>query len=104
MSMPPTREAMRIFKLLAIDSNSCAVWRASSRVGERTRIRGSLSPASISFKSGRAKARVFPDPVLACTIRSPSRAFSSERTFSWTGVGVLNPLSARAAASSGLSL
>ena len=104
MSRPPTSVATRTPMSAPSQANSRAVCCASSRVGERTIMRGVRAPGSISLSSGSAKASVFPLPVRACTMRSSPARLSSRSTAVCTGIGCSKPLRSSARSSSGLRL
>ena len=81
-----------------------AIWRASSRVGARTRPMGWLARAQSSsarrWTRGREKARVLPLPVRPRP-RTSRPARVSRRVADWMGKGVVNPRAARSATRSG---
>ena len=82
-------------------SSSSLTWTASSRVGTRIRARGRRGSAALTRSStGRPKARVLPEPVLALPQTSrPARA--SGMVSAWTGKGDVRPMASSAATKSG---
>mmetsp|Transcript_44720 Transcript_44720/g.146658 ORF Transcript_44720/g.146658 Transcript_44720/m.146658 type:complete len:273 (-) Transcript_44720:130-948(-) len=102
---PPWKRTVRSRCGVASIEQTSDTWRASSRVGARTTIRGvrprgSLSPGSCSsasaVMSGSAKASVFPVPVRERPSMS-APPLSRLKDLAWMGVKWVMPLAARTA-------
>lgn len=72
MSMPPTRTAHLTPRHAPRELKVSRIWKASSRVGASTRQKNPRRPfvSARSWRTGSAKAAVFPEPVSARPITS----------------------------------
>ncbi len=102
---PPKMVVVRSPRGLASGAMVASIWMASSRVGARISARGrpglrSRRLAARRVSTGRAKARVLPEPVRPRPRTSrPSRESGSVAV--WMGNGAVMPLRAMASHSSG---
>ena len=100
---PPKMVVTSMSTTRARGSMTSAIWRASSRVGARTRPMGwpgrALSCCARRWTSGRLKARVLPEPVRPRPSTSrPARV--AGRVAAWMGKGAVKPRASRSAARS----
>lgn len=61
-------------------SNCSEIWKASSRVGVRTKANKRWGVSSSAFRMGKAKAPVFPEPVSASPMISRPRGWKKKKT------------------------
>lgn len=75
---------------MTIKSQNKLTWYANSCVGVSTKANIPYGSSARFWRIGRAKAKVFPEPVFAAPIQSwPDRMFGMHPF--WIGVGVLMP-------------
>mmetsp|Transcript_16794 Transcript_16794/g.34212 ORF Transcript_16794/g.34212 Transcript_16794/m.34212 type:complete len:278 (-) Transcript_16794:44-877(-) len=98
LGIPPYRHTTFTPTPLAAASHTAQVCNASSRVGATTSIMGLCllggafpQRVRIPCKPGKAKARVFPDPVSASPIMSRPASKMGQH-WAWIGVGAVKPL------------
>ena len=94
---------MRSPRALASGATVASIWRASSRVGAKIMARGafgrrSLDASANRVSTGRAKAKVFPDPVRPRP-RTSRPAMESTKVATWIGKGRSIPCRSRTAQS-----
>lgn len=96
-SMPPTIVVTRRDIIAPRASNVLPIWKASSRVGARTRENKGWGLSSRACRMGSAKAAVFPEPVSARpTMSLPWSATGIDSAWIWVGRSYFNDAHASA--------
>lgn len=89
-SVPPDTTQTRTPIAWPATRNCSDIWYASSCVGVKTKAKW-LTGSSLSFsRMGKAKAKVFPDPVLAAPMQSRPDKIAGIQ-FCWMGVAPFSP-------------
>lgn len=95
--MPPTIVVTRSDMMAPKASKVLPIWKASSRVGARTRENSGWGLSRRACRMGRAKAAVFPDPVSArATTSLPWSATGIDSAWIWVGRSYLRDAQASA--------